>query len=262
MAVVLPPDDAPRVPSPGALRNFLLDLAIATAMMLGLSVAGMAAWMVLKAVFAAAGMARPDVDAVAGAIGQPGALAQMLVALISTGGAALLLYFWRRPATAAERAASLHALGRPSTWGWIALAVAAVLAAGQLGTHVSQWLGVEATPTNEAMVEDGMAGFPWAMAVFAVLLAPMYEELLFRRVLFGRLWQAGRPWLGMLLTSLAFALLHELPGTQGWRESLPLWLVYGAMGMTFAGVYWRTHSLWAAIIAHALNNAIALFALT
>lgn len=262
MAVVLPPDDAPRAPSSGALRSFLFDLAIATAMMLGLGMAGMAAWMVVKAVFVAAGMAEPDADAVASAIGQPGALAQMLVALFSTGGAALLLYFWRRPATAAERAASRRALGKASTWGWIALAVAAVLVAGQFGTRLSDWLGVDVTPTNEAMVEDGMDGFPWAMAVFAVLLAPMYEELLFRRVLFGRLWHAGRPWLGMVLTSFAFALLHELPGTQGWRESLPLWFVYAAMGMIFAGVYRRTGSVWAAIIAHALNNAVALFALT
>ena len=263
MAVVLPPDDAPRrPPSSGALRRFLFDLAVATAMVLGLSVAGMAAWMVVKAVAAAAGMAHPEVDAVAGAIGQPGALAQMAVALFSTGGAALLLYFWRRPAGAGERQASWRALARASTWGWIVLAVAAVIVAGQLGSRLGDWLGVEAEPTNEAMVQDGMAGFPWAMAVFAVLLAPMYEELLFRRVLFGRLWQAGRPWLGLALTSIAFALLHELPGTQGWRESLPLWFVYGFMGMAFAGTYWRTGSLWAAIVAHALNNAIALFALS
>jgi membrane protease YdiL (CAAX protease family) len=37
-----------------------------------------------------------------------------------------------------------------------------------------------------------------------------------------------------------------------------LWLTYGFLGAAFAFVYWRTRTLWAAIGAHALNNAIAL----
>ena len=101
---------------------------------------------------------------------------------------------------------------------------------------------------------------PIFLALFGVLIAPAYEELLFRRVLFGRLWAAGRPWLGVALSSVAFAFLHEIPGTSGnsWQATGVLWLTYGFMGAAFALVYWRTRTLWAPIAAHALNNAVAL----
>ena len=46
------------------------------------------------------------------------------------------------------------------------------------------------------------------VVLFAVVLAPLYEELLFRRVLFGRLWHAGWPVLGIALSSVIFALVH------------------------------------------------------
>jgi hypothetical protein len=39
----------------------------------------------------------------------------------------------------------------------------------------------------------------------------------------------------MVLSSLAFALVHELPGWQGLARMPQLWLVYGGMGMAFAG---------------------------
>ena len=120
-----------------------------------------------------------------------------------------------------------------------------------------QW-GIRPTPTNLAMVEEAMARFPLFMLAFTVLLAPAYEELLFRRVLFGRLWAAGLPWTGLLLSSVAFALVHELPGaTAGGWETGQLWLVYGVMGGAFAWLYRRTGTLWAPIAAHAVNNAVA-----
>jgi membrane protease YdiL (CAAX protease family) len=196
-------------------------------------------------------------------MGQPGALAQILMAVFATGGAAIFLYFLRRRADATERRASFEAARRPSTWGWTALVAVGVI----IGSNGIAWLarqaGIEPVPTNLALMEQALARFPSFLALFAIVLAPAYEELLFRRVLFGRLWQAGRPWLGMLLSSLAFALVHEVPGTSanGPWEIAQLWLVYGGMGAAFAWLYQRTGTLWAPIVAHALNNAIALAAL-
>ena len=116
-------------------------------------------------------------------------------------------------------------------------------------------------PTNEAMVEEAAARWPVFLTLFVVILAPAYEELLFRRVLFGRFLRAGRPWLGLVLSSLAFALAHEVPFLSH-GNTLPamllLWVVYGGLGAVFAWVYWRTGTLWAAVLAHALNNGIAL----
>lgn len=263
---VPPATAAPRRGSPVA--GFFIDLGIGAATLFILSLVSGLAWGLYRGIqvgYASAKNHGAGIDpaSVTEALGTPGALAQVLMALVSTGGAALLLYFWRRPANAAERQASTQALRRPSTWGWTLL-VATLIVIGSNGiAFLAKQLGVEPVPTNLALMQHAIERFPLFLVLFAVVLAPAYEELLFRRVLFGRLWQAGRPWLGMLLSSLAFALIHEIPGTSanGPAEIAQLWLVYGGMGAAFCWLYRRTGTLWAAIIAHGLNNAVALAAL-
>lgn len=263
----------PAVPSsprrPGSpLAGFFIDLGIGVAVLLSLSLISGLAWGLYRGAIVGYQAARDgaDASAVAGLaqqLGQPGALAQILMALVATGGAALVLYFFRRRATPAERALSFQAARRPSTWAWTLLVATGVIVGSNLIAWLAKQGGIEPVPTNLALMEQAMTRFPWFLALFAVVLAPAYEELLFRRVLFGRLWQAGRPLLGMLLSSLAFALVHEIPGTSanGPSEIAQLWLVYGGMGAAFAWLYQRTGTLWAPIAAHALNNGIALAAL-
>jgi membrane protease YdiL (CAAX protease family) len=243
------------------VAGFFLDLAIAVGAMLFLSVACGMAWAMSAGVrLGLQGTATLDPAALMRSIGQPGAIAMIWMTLVSTGGAALVVYFWRRRATPAERALSLQASRKISTWGWVLATAAATFFFSTAITGLSQLLGVEPEPTNLAVIEAAFLTNPLFLALFGVLIAPAYEELLFRRVLFGRLWAAGRPWLGVALSSAAFALMHEIPGTSGnsWQATGVLWLTYGFMGAAFSLVYWRTRTLWASIAAHALNNAVAL----
>jgi len=263
---VPPASAAPRAASP--LAGFFIDLGIGAVALFGLSMVSGLLWGVYRAVAVSSANVKAngsamDAAAMTEALGKPGALAQILMALFATGGAALLLYFWRRPANVAERQASLQALRRPSTWGWTLL-VATLIVIGSNGiAFLAKQFGIEPVPTNLALMQSAIERFPLFLVLFAVVLAPAYEELLFRRVLFGRLWSAGRPWLGLVLSSFAFALIHEVPGTSanGPAEIAQLWLVYGGMGAAFCWLYKRTGTLWAAIAAHALNNAVALAAL-
>ncbi|MGE8220150.1 MAG: lysostaphin resistance A-like protein [Stenotrophomonas acidaminiphila] len=263
------PPATPPVSRPGSpLLGFGLDILLAASILLGLSLLCGLAWGLWRGFEVGMAVARegggaPDAAQLGAQLGQPGALAQMLIALVSTGLAALVLYFWRRPASQAERTASHAAVRRASTWGWTLLVAAGVFAGSSLISWLGKQLGIEPVPTNLPLMEQALAHYPVFLVVFAVFLAPAYEELLFRRVLFGRLWAAGRPWLGMALSGAAFAFIHEIPGTtaNGLPEVLQLWLVYGGMGVAFAWLYRRTGTLWAAIAAHTLNNAIALTAL-
>ncbi len=206
------------------------------------------------------GVSDMDASALVQAVGKPSAVATIVMVLISTGGAALLLYFWRRRATAAERAYSRQAALSKSTWVKAALVGTGVFLISTLLTRLAQSFGIAPNPSNLGLIKDVFATHPVFLSLFAVVLAPAYEELLFRRVLFGRLWAAGWPWLGAVLSSLAFALAHELPGANGNAPlaTLLLWVIYAGMGMAFAWLYRRTGTLWAPVGAHMLNNALAL----
>ncbi|MBB3797027.1 MULTISPECIES: CPBP family intramembrane glutamic endopeptidase [Xanthomonas] len=269
-------DPSPRpVPTPAAgtapllppLLGFGIDVLIATGLLLSLSVAGFALWGVFRGVSAvqaakAQGLTLSSSEIMA-TIGQPGVLVQLLTALVSTASPALLLYYWRRRATADEHRASRAAARRASTWGWTALIAVGVFLLSNLVSVAASALGIKPVPTNLPLMEEAIRQWPLALVVFAVAIAPAYEELLFRRVLFGRLLAAGRPWLGIALSSAIFALVHEVPGVSGNGPAAiaQLWLVYGGMGAAFAWLYWRTGTLWAPIVAHGVNNATALAAL-
>ncbi len=55
-------------------------------------------------------------------------------------------------------------------------------------------------------------------------------------------------------------MVHEVPGSSANPPLavLQLWLVYGGMGAVFGLLYRRAGTLWAPILAHGLNNGIAL----
>ena len=244
-----------RLPAPrnatAAWVGFTADALLAMGLMLLLSLAAGVGWALLRG---AAGST---------SAGMPGVLAQMGMAVVATGGTALLLYLARRRATAAEKAASLAAMYRPATWLLSAGAGVLVFAGSLLVSWLFSRLGSNPTPSNVGLMLQARDQYPLLLLLFAVGLAPLYEELLFRRVLFGRLAEAGWVGTGMLASSLLFALSHELPGLsgQGWAGVLQLWLIYGGMGAVFAWLYHRTGTLAAPIAAHALNNGAALAAL-
>ncbi|MGO1073534.1 CPBP family intramembrane glutamic endopeptidase [Lysobacter sp. CA199] len=226
-------------------------MLLSLALLGGLSVAAIAAWAFVQ-----------GVRGVAPAQTGPSLPTTVAISLVATAISALIVYYFRRSANAVERRESWRALWRPSSWAWVALSVFVCTGYSALIHTFAQGANIDLTPTNQVFAQI-VADHPIVVVAFAVLIAPAYEELLFRRVLFGRLWAAGRPWLGLALSSLAFAWVHEPPGlgaTQGWGMVL-LWSVYAAMGASFAWIYRRTGSLWTAYLAHAGNNLIACLAL-
>ena len=83
------------------------------------------------------------------------------------------------------------------------------------------------------------------LIVFAVLEAPLLEEILFRGVVFRGLAKAMPAWAAMAASGFVFALIHVNAVTL-----LPLWF----LGAAFAWLYWRTGSILAPITTHCLFN--------
>ena len=140
------------------------------------------------------------------------------------------------------------ALGlRPVGWRPV---VFAVLGTTVLSVAVSQ-LGPQ--PEGVKQVTEGIQGTARILQTLAVLglLAPIVEELVFRGLFYG--WLAGR-WsnlVAFVLSSLAFAAAHT--------EPLHILLVL-PLGFWFGWLRWRTGSLVPTIVAHIINNTIAVAA--
>lgn len=150
---------------------------------------------------------------------------------------------------------------RSSHWShWIA-AGAAALPLQVLGGAMQE-LVIEAMPNSETfreLIERALepllnARSAWDMALLmlgAVVLAAVCEELLFRGLMMRLLTQGGH-WRGAIVaTAVAFSVFHLDP-----VGLLPRTL----MGVYFGLLVWRSGSIFPAILAHGLNNMLALSA--
>lgn len=84
--------------------------------------------------------------------------------------------------------------------------------------------------------------------LYGSILGPIVEELLFRGLVQGRLRQAMKPKAAILISALAFGIIH-LNTIQG---------VYATIiGLFFGIIYEKTNSLWFPILGHIGVNTIA-----
>jgi membrane protease YdiL (CAAX protease family) len=90
------------------------------------------------------------------------------------------------------------------------------------------------------------------LGAFAVVLAPVAEEFIFRGMLYPFVKQLGSPRLAWVGVSFAFALIHDDAAT-----FVPLFVL--ALALTW--LYEKTDNLLAPITAHALFNATNLIVL-
>jgi len=94
-----------------------------------------------------------------------------------------------------------------------------------------------------------MAGFiidPVVMVIMAVIMAPVFEEIIFRGIIQKGLINNGvKPWKAILLASVLFGLIHGNP-----------WQFVGAtlLGCVLGVVYYKTKSLLLPMLLHGFNN--------
>jgi len=127
--------------------------------------------------------------------------------------------------------------------GGIALAYALTLLSSATGLPIhgvnEELMGLDALP-------------PAGLALFAVIAAgttPLAEELIFR----GLLFQWLRGWIGPIGAAVISAALF---GALHWPSGQAVWA--GLVGFALALLFNRSGSLWAAVAAHAGNNAMAI----
>jgi membrane protease YdiL (CAAX protease family) len=167
----------------------------------------------------------------------------------------VLLLTWRALLVPA-RLGFLDAFGlrlRPGAARVCVLALAALVAAGividlglsllggrfGLTSHWAEWFDADIAWGSPAAVGVSLLG--------AVIFAPVFEELIFRGLLYGTLRTRLRWPVAALATALVFAAAHGY-GVAGFISVL-------LSGLLWSYAYERTASLLPAIAAHVLNNA-------
>jgi membrane protease YdiL (CAAX protease family) len=92
----------------------------------------------------------------------------------------------------------------------------------------------------------------WYFAIFAIVLAPFMEEVIFRVFVFNIGLRWGGFWTGAVISGLCFGAAHGDPWVL-----LPL----AAGGVVLCGVYYRTRNAFMSMITHGIFNAVTVFAL-
>jgi membrane protease YdiL (CAAX protease family) len=107
-----------------------------------------------------------------------------------------------------------------------------------------EWLDALAELVQFTSVVDGTL-----VALAAVIVAPIAEEMLFRGLVQRTLEKYRDPAMALVLTSVLFALVHFNPWT-----SIQITL----LGLVLGYITWKSGSILPAIILHGLNNLFSL----
>jgi len=113
---------------------------------------------------------------------------------------------------------------------------------------------LDISPTTDPQILHRAISEKWlplpVIFIFAGVLAPILEEMLFRGFLLRGLLEKFSPKMALFLSAFFFAAAHL---------SATFFPVYLALGLLLGFVFLRTKSLFPGIFFHAINNSVALF---
>ncbi|UGS39268.1 CPBP family intramembrane glutamic endopeptidase [Capillimicrobium parvum] len=115
-------------------------------------------------------------------------------------------------------------------------------------------LGIQDQQDNitTQLIEDPTPVTVAGLAIFAVVIAPMVEELFFRGFVFNAMRSKLPVGWAAVATGVMFGVVHAFGSPIGFLAPLAL------LGTVLCLVYWKTGSLLPCIALHSLNNCIAL----
>lgn len=109
-------------------------------------------------------------------------------------------------------------------------------------------------PTEiEKLFQDPLSFF--VGSVYAVAFAPLFEEIIFRGILFTFFKRVTNGWIAFILVSLFFTGMHVAQMSGYWFGILSILSV----SMIATALRWRSHSITFSILFHLAYNASVLF---
>ena len=124
---------------------------------------------------------------------------------------------------------------------------------------LKQFFGLVGQGLNQSNIQSTFQEQPILIAVFACVIGPLVEELIFRQTLLRYLRKSLPTWLSIFIVGLAFALTH--------MHSLDLSEWVGAIGYLGAGLAFsiiyvkEKENIYYPLLVHMLSNSISLIIL-
>lgn len=124
---------------------------------------------------------------------------------------------------------------------------------------LKQFLALDGQGLNQSNIQSTFQEQPLLIAVFACIIGPLVEELLFRQILLRNLRKSLPSWLSISLVGVAFALIH--------MHSLALSEWIGAVGylgggLAFSIIYVKEkENIYYSLVVHMLGNSLSLIIL-
>ena len=121
---------------------------------------------------------------------------------------------------------------------------------------LKQFFGLVGQGLNQSNIQSTFQEQPILIAVFACVIGPLVEELIFRQTLLRYLRKSLPTWLSILIAGLAFALTH--------MHSLDLSEWVGAVGYLGAGLAFsiiyvkEKENIYYPLLVHMLSNSLSL----
>ena len=105
---------------------------------------------------------------------------------------------------------------------------------------------------NEHAVQEMIKSIPWLMLIDAGFIAPINEEIVFRKTVNDVF---KNKWIIILLSFILFGGAHVVSGATVWTDYLYI-IPYGTLGASFAMCYYKTKTVFTSISMHMLHNTI------
>ncbi|CAL8901705.1 CPBP family intramembrane glutamic endopeptidase [Bacillus pumilus] len=108
--------------------------------------------------------------------------------------------------------------------------------------------GIGRESENTQNILSIMDAFPFLVVIIA-LIGPILEEIIFRKIVFGVIYERSNFFIAALVSSVFFAAAHS---------DFDHFFLYTAMGFTFAFLYAKTKRIIVPIVAHMLMNSLVI----
>jgi len=138
------------------------------------------------------------------------------------------------------------ALSSGESFYWAVGGIFLAFLAQTIAANIELLLGIDMGSENTEQIVGLIKTAPLVIVVTSII-GPILEEIVFRKIIFGSLYNRWNFFIAGIISSLIFAVAHGEP------EHL---LLYSAMGFTFAFLYVKTKRIIVPIFAHVSMNTI------